>query len=562
LSDSDTFSLYSEGEVYVRHTIAVAGDYRIRWLVYGEQAGPEPVKMALRLDKKDLQTVDVTEVQSAPGWKEIHVQLEEGKHRFGAYYTNDYYNENDPDPANRDRNLFIREFEIIGPLNASALPLPETHKRIFVCTPSVDSTNECARTILTQFARRAFRRPVTDEEVKRLIGVFGAAQQTGAGFERSIKIALQAALVSSHFLFRGELQPDPDNPRSVTPVDEFALASRLSYFLWSTMPDEELFELAGEGELRKNLEAQVRRMLRDPKSQALTDNFAGQWLQTRLLRHLSPDQDAFPAFNNELRAAMIKETELFFEHIIREDRSVLEFLTADYTFANERLARYYGLKGISGAEFQRVSLKGTPRGGILTHGSILTLTSNPTRTSPVKRGKWVLENLLGQTPPPPPPGVPSLDDGKKAEKSGSLRERMERHRQDPTCSSCHSIMDPIGFGLENFDGIGAWRDKDGQFPIDASGRLQTDESFSGSEELRAILANQKCDQFVRCLAEKMLTYALGRGLEYYDRCAVDRIVEDLRRGNYRFSVLVSDIANSVPFQMRRGEGDVFETATK
>jgi hypothetical protein len=396
LSDSDTFSLYSEGEAYVRHTIVDAGDYRIRFLVYGEQAGSEPVKMVLRLDKKDLQTMEVTEAQSTPAWKEIRVPLEPGKHRLGAYFSNDYYKEDDPDPANRDRNLFVQKIEVIGPLDPPAPPLPETHKRVVVRTPSPGTTNECARTILTRFARKAFRRPVSDSEMTRLIGVFDAAQNAGAGFERSIKVALQAVLVSPHFLFRGELQPDPDNPGSATTVDEFALASRLSYFLWSTMPDEELFDLAGTGELRKKLGPQVLRMLRDPKSQALTDNFAGQWLQLRLLKELTPDRAVFPAFDDELRAAMAKETELFFDNIVREDRSVLEFLTADYTFTNERLARHYGLRGVSGAEFRRVSLKDTPRGGVLTHGSILMLTSNPTRTSPVKRGKWVLENLLGQ----------------------------------------------------------------------------------------------------------------------------------------------------------------------
>ena len=561
LADSGTFSLYSQGEAYVTHTVTNAGEYRIRVLGYGQQAGPEPVKMALRLDKQDAQIFEVTETESAPGWKEARVELEQGRHRIGAAFLNDYYKQDDPNPANRDRNLLLERFEIVGPLNAPAPPVPESQRRILFAQPAPGTTNECARRVLAEFARKAFRRPVSSDEVTRLTEIFRTALEDGVSFERSIKIALQAVLVSPHFLFRGELQPDPNNPRKATPVDEFALASRLSYFLWSSMPDEELFGLAAKGKLRKNLDAQVRRMISDPKSQALVENFAGQWLQTRMLKEAAPDPGTFPSFDDGLRAAMVKETELLFAHIFREDRSILEFLNADYTFVNERLARHYGLAGVSGTEFRRVSLKGTPRGGVLTHGSVLTLTSNPTRTSPVKRGKWVLENLLAQAPPPPPPGVPPLNETKEAAEGASLRQRMELHRQDPMCSSCHSIMDPIGFGLENFDGIGAWRDREGPFPVDASGTLNTGEPFSGAAELRGILTTRRRDQFVRCLVEKMLTYALGRGLEYYDRCAVDRIAADLAHGGYRFSILVNGVIRSVPFQMRRGEGDLFANGT-
>jgi len=283
------------------------------------------------------------------------------------------------------------------------------------------------------------------------------------------------------------------------------------------------------------------------------DNFAGQWLQIRNLSTATPARDNYPKFDEPLRAAMEKETELFFDNIIREDRSVLEFISADYTFVNERLARHYGISGVKGDKFQRVSLKGTPRGGLLTQGSILTITSNPTRTSPVKRGKWVLENLLGTPPPPPPPDVPELKEGK--ELTGTLRERMEQHRANPNCAVCHQRMDPIGFGFENFDGIGAWRDKDGGAAIDPSGELVTGETFKGPAELRSILLKQKRGEFVRCLTEKMLTYALGRGLEYYDRCATDQIAKDLAKKNYRFSQLITAIVKSTPFQQRRGEQD-------
>jgi cytochrome c553 len=436
----------------------------------------------------------------------------------------------------------------------AAGPVPETHRRIFMAQRAGGSTAESVRAIVAAFARRAFRRPVALDEVERLAGLADRARQRGAGFEQSVRVALQAILVSPAFLFRGELQPDPDNPSLTMPVDEFALASRLSYFLWSSMPDEPLFALAGQRALRKNLAAQVRRMLNDPKSSALAQNFGGQWLQTRNLKFIAPDPGSFPDFDEELRASMGRESELFFENIVNEDRSVLEFLAADYTFVNARLARHYGLQGVSGNEFRRVTLQGTARGGVLTQAGVLAVTSNPTRTSPVKRGKWVLENLLAAAPPPPPPGVPPLGESSDETASATLRQRTERHRKDPLCASCHAQMDPIGFALENFDGIGAWRAKDGALPIDASGRLQSGEAFAGAEQLRDILARRKRDAFVRCLAEKMLTYSLGRGLEHYDEPALDRIATDLARQRYKFSALVEAIIRSVPFQMRRGEG--------
>jgi hypothetical protein len=330
------------------------------------------------------------------------------------------------------------------------------------------------------------------------------------------------------------------------------------------MPDNELFTHAKDGTLRTddNLETQVRRMLKDPKAKALVENFAGQWLQIRNLKTVAPEPSTFPTFDEPLRTAMQKETELFFEHILREDRSVFEFLDANYTFVNGRLARHYGLKESDGSEFQRVSLKGTPRGGILTHASILTLTSNPTRTSPVKRGKWVLENLLGTPPPPPPPDVPELKEGKEAALTGTLRQRMEQHRTNPTCASCHARMDPIGFGFENFDGIGAWREKDTEFDIDPSGQLVSGESFQGAADLRAILLKSKRKEFVRCLSEKMLTYALGRGLEYYDKCALEQIAKAMAKNKYRFSSLILGVVKSTPFQMRRGEGETLAQASR
>jgi hypothetical protein len=452
--------------------------------------------------------------------------------------------------------------EMKSPANADPSALPESHKRIFVRQPTPETKKEVAREIIANFGKRAYRRPVTTGELERLVKLFEMGDRDGENFEKSVKLALEAVLVSPHFLFRGELQPDPDNSQSVHPISEFSLASRLSYFLWSSMPDDELLAQAERETLRKNLEAQVRRMLKDPKARALVDNFAGQWLQIRDLQLVRPDWEEFPEFDKPLRVAMQKETELFFEHILREDRSVLDFLDGDYTFVNERLARHYGFPNVKGDEFQRVSLKGTPRGGVFTQASILTITSNPTRTSPVKRGKWVLENLLGTPPPPPPPEVPELSEKKDAVLSGSLRQRMEQHREKPMCASCHARMDPIGFGLENFNAIGEWRGQDGKFPIDPSGQLVSGESFKGPAELRSVLLAKKKEEFVRCLAEKVLTYALGRGLEYYDKCAVNSIAKGLAENHYTFSALVLEVVKSVPFQMRRGEEGQLASAAR
>jgi hypothetical protein len=358
-------------------------------------------------------------------------------------------------------------------------------------------------------------------------------------------------LVSPNFLFRIEKDEQPNNPKHVHNINEHELATRLSYFLWSSMPDDELFRLASEGKLRQELAAQVKRMLQSPKARALTENFAGQWLQIRNLSTTSPDPKLFPSFDRGgLRRAMQRETELFFEAIVKEDRSIFDLLHADFTFLNERLAQHYGVPGISGRDFQRVKLSDDRRGGILTMASVLTITSNPTRTSPVKRGKWILENILGTPPPPPAPDAGELE---AQPLKGTLRQRMEQHRANPNCAVCHQRMDPLGFAFENFDAIGAWRDNDAGQPIDPSGVLPDGKKFNGPAELKKVL-QQKQDLFRRCLAEKMLTYALGRGLEYYDKCAVERICEQLARNHDKTSSLILAIAHSDPFQKRRGKG--------
>ena len=431
-------------------------------------------------------------------------------------------------------------------------PLSEPLRRIFTVEPTPGAMTEAAREIIGQFARRAWRRPVTPAELDRLTRLYTLAEGQGDNFRAGLRLAFKAVLVSPHFLFRGELQREPNNPAAVQPVDEFALASRLSYFLWSSLPDDELLDLAGRGLLRRQLSAQVRRLLASPKAEALVVNFAGQWLQTRSLADYTPDARLFPRFNEDVRRDLGEETARFFAYILHSGRPVTDFLNADYTFVNDRLARYYGLPPVAGSEFQKVSLRNTPRRGVVTQGSILLLTSNATRTSPVKRGKWVLENLLGTPPPAPPPNVPPLkNDGRAL--TGSLRVQMEQHRADPGCASCHARMDPLGFGLENFDATGAWRTREGDFAIDPSGRLVTGEKFAGAAELTEILAKKKRTEFRRCLATKLLTYALGRGLEYYDRPVVDQLVRELETHGDRLPALIEGVINSVPFQMRRGE---------
>jgi hypothetical protein len=377
--------------------------------------------------------------------------------------------------------------------------------------------------------------------------VFTKARSGGYPVAQSLQFAIASVLVSPEFLFRIERDPGPGRIARVSDVE---LASRLSYFLWSSMPDDELSRLAETNKLHlpEVLEAQVVRMLADPKSAALADNFAGQWLETRSLDAVAPDRTRFPTWSNDLRDAMRNETRLFFDAVLRENRPISDFIDAKYTYLNGLLARHYGIEGVDGPEFRRVDLSTDQRSGILTHGSVLTVSSYPTRTSVVIRGKYVLENILNSPPPPPPPDVPALDDSAIGV-ARSLREQMERHRADSLCASCHTKMDPLGFALENYDAIGRWRTEDGKLPIDVSGALPNGRTFSGPVELKALL-KERMPAFTRSLAEKMLTYAIGRGLEHYDMPAVRAIVRDAGRRDYRFSSLVLGIVNSVPFRMR------------
>ncbi len=571
LLDNGDRLLDNNGKVSTTISAPNAADCILRAQAYANQAGDQPALMEFLLDGKPVKTFDVLapgNMKGLPGQRifspalllpqpqifEYKTRLSPGEHQFTAAFGNGFSDPTNSNPNLHSRNLVIRSLAVAD-LSAPVLipPISDAMQAYFAKPPAPENKRAAARTILDQFAFRAWRRPVAPEELDRLMKLYDLADQQGESFVESVKLPMKAALVSPHFLFRGEVQPNPDQPDSVHPVDEFALASRLSYFLWSSMPDDELLNLAKRGKLRANFDAQVKRMLASPKAAALTENFAAQWLEFRLLPTIQPDKVMFTNFDATLAADMQKETKMFFEYILRNNRSVLDFLNADYTFANARLAKFYGVNGVNGEDFQKVSLAGTHRRGVLTQGSVLLLTSNPTRTSPVKRGKWVLENLLGTPPPPPPPDVPNLDD-KSRNLTGTLRDQMVQHRANPVCASCHARMDPIGFSLENFNAIGEWRDKDGSAPVDASGQLMSGESFNGAGELEAILATRKRNEFFRCLSEKMLTYALGRGLEYYDRPATDKMVKRLQ-GDAKFSSLVLEVVNSVPFQLQRGDGE-------
>jgi hypothetical protein len=442
-----------------------------------------------------------------------------------------------------------------GPFNAVGVGNTPSRERIFTCRPADEATARvCATEILSTLARRAYRRQPTEEDVSQLLGFYDTAAARG-GFDAGIESALRVVLTSPKFLFRDEPDPQGAAPGSLYALDDAALASRLAFFLWSAPPDDELLELAAQGQLSEThlFDEQVTRMLADPRATALVDNFAGQWLFLRNLQSARPDVEEFPDFDDNLRQAMRRETELLFENVMREDRSVIELLTADYTFVNDRLAKHYGISSIYGSHFRKVPVSDEARRGLLGHASILTVTSYPNRTSPVLRGKWVLENVLGTPAPPPLPNVPALEENEAGHVARTLRERLEEHRANPVCATCHDVMDPIGLGLENFDAIGRWRTREPGGEVDTRGQLANGTPIDGAAELREALTADP-EQFARVFTAKLLTYALGRGLEAYDLPTVRRIVREAEGDDYRFAALVKGVVNSVPFRMRRAQG--------
>ena len=457
--------------------------------------------------------------------------------------------------------MALESIEIAGPfapdtvgVGAAKRAVLGGRSTVFTCRPTsaVDEVR-CADEILGGLARRAYRRPVASDDVEGLRAFFEEGRRTG-GFRAGIQRALEMLLVDPEFLFRLERDPAGVAPATAYRLSDVELASRLSFFLWSSIPDEELLAAAEAGRLGQPaiLEAQVRRMLADERSSALVSNFGGQWLHLRRMRTVTPEVNAFPGFDDSLRDALVRETELFIESQFREDRSVVDLLTADYTFVNERLARHYGIEGVYGSRFRRVTWNDEKRRGLLGHGSILTVTSLATRTSPVVRGKWVLENILGTPPPPPPPDVPALPDRVDSGELLSMRMRMESHRANPVCASCHSRMDPLGFALEHFDAVGRWREHEADIPIDDSGVLPDGTAFDGLPALREVIFERR-GEFVNTVTEKLLIYALGRGIEYYDRPAIRSIVREAEQDAYRWSSLVLALVRSQPFQMRRSE---------
>ncbi len=604
LHDYDLTGLSLPNATHVTHSFPVEGEYVIRTMLNGVRPiGSEAIRISLWVDGRQIEYIDLDpegggafslDRQEFYGWaRDFRVRLKPGKHWIAASIMNlyeglpaDYGGPNPskkpkppppvfkpppgapPDVVEKIRKDFekrkkeiapvndvrISSLQISGPFAQAKGPSAESLKRTYTCGHT-DGKHEkrCARKIVAGLARRAYRRPVSPEEIDKLVSLVSAAQKEGDSFEEGICLSLQAMLISPHFLFRIE-KDNGAAKEDAQAISQHELASRLSYFLWSSMPDDELFSLADKGDLGKPdvLARQVRRMLRDGKSRALVENFGGQWLELRKLESVKPDRKRFPDFDEYLRISMRKETEMFFENIVRQDRSILEFIDGNYSFLNERMARFYHVAGVRGPDFRKVELAtDTQRGGVLTQASVLTVSSYATRTSPVLRGKWILENFLNAPPPPPPPDVPNLDEAAVGS-SASLRQQLEQHRKNATCASCHARMDPLGFGLENFDAIGAWRTKDGKFPVDASGSLPDGRSFEGADGLKSILKSD-AEAFATSLTEKLLTYGLGRGLAAYDRPAVKKIVERAKAEDYRFSSLVLEIVRSLPFHKRRGD---------
>lgn len=556
----------TNGSIKTKHDFSAAGKYNVRISAGADQAGDEPAKMSFLLNGKQLKTFEVKNKPNEPQLYEVVVFVDEKElskkngvnqvsKTLEARFINDFYDLRIKDPEMRDRNLFVNSFEIEGPIGKKLDDPPEFHKKIFGdIKVNPENRIEQAKKILWKFTNKAYRRKVPESEIDRLLKFVQIGIDEGGkyAFEQGIKLACQAILTSPYFLFRGEIQPEPDNPDATYRIDEYALASRLSYFIWSSMPDDELFKHATQSTLRKNLKSQVLRMLKDPKAKSLTKNFAGQWLQLRDVPMVDPDPKTYGRLDSRLKESMQIETEMLFEHVLKEDLPLTELINANYSFLNKRLGRHYGIEGVKGNGFQKISLDGTRRRGILTHASVLTVTSNPTRTSPVKRGKWILENILGTPPPDPPPGVDELDANK--ELKGNLRQRLEQHREDPNCASCHALMDPLGFVYENFDGVGRWRDQDEGSPINTAGELVSGESFQNHEEFQKILTESKLDDFLRCSSEMMMTYAMGRGIEFYDKPAVESVVKSLKTNNLKFSSMILGVVQSIPFQYRRGDG--------
>lgn len=538
------------------HRVDFDAEYQITIGLPGER-GPDakPVKMGFWMDGQLLKMMDVetkpSKLEYFSPYSEEHFKLflPEGDHVFRVGFVDDDFVKGltGKDLFDAKKNKYQNMMKFVGPYPSTIEKA--SRKKILVCDPK--SGSACVERIISTLARRAYRRPATKSDVASLMKFVAQGSADGQSIEQGIQLAITAMLVSPHFLFRIEHDPNATDAAKVHQLSELELASRMSYFLWSSIPDDELQTLAETGKLRTNLDAQVRRMMNDKRAAALASNFAGQWLEIRNLEVVKPDPVKFPGWTPELRDAMMTETRMFFEYVVRENRPMSDFIDARYTFLNGPLAKHYGIEGIEGPDFRKVDLATDQRGGVLAHASVLTVSSYPTRTSPTIRGKYVLNNILGTPPPPPPPDVPPLDDSKVGE-SASLRQQLEEHRKNAVCASCHNRMDVLGFGLENYDGIGKWRTKDGKFPIDVAGTMPNGKKFETAAQMRAILMAE-VPQISHSITEKMMTYALGRGMESYDNRTLDAIDKKLAVNGYKFQDLIFEIAHSLPFQSRRGE---------
>jgi len=540
-ASGEGWSLSSSGEVTGSFALNGDGEYEIRARVWAQQAGPDLAQAAILVGGQSVGTFDVAGDANAPEVITVTTTLSGASASIGVSFLNDYYEPPD------DRNLYVDWIEVEGPLGQVGVnPIRDA---IVFCDIADDA---CRQDVLKTFASRAWRRPATDQEVAALEQLVQLAQDEGDSVDVGLELAVRAVLLSPHFIFRPELD---DDPTSTLPhaLNGFELANRLSYFIWNSMPDQALFDAAAAGELdtTEGIAAQVDRMLADPRAMALVENFAGQWLLVRSLDDHVPDYQTFPSYDDTLRDAFRNETELFFQEFLKGELPINEILTAEFTYLNDRLASHYGVPFEGGSQFEKVDLSDNPeRFGLLTLGSILTVTSYPNRTSPVKRGVWILENLLCDGPPPPPPGVETdLMDGDTP--TNSLRERLAAHRADPVCASCHSLMDPLGLGMENYDGIGAFRTEEaGGFAIDASGDIDDLGTFDGARQMAELIQDDA--RFSACLIEKLFVYALGRDMTEADDPHIEKVAEALAEADYRLPAAIELVATSPPFRMRRG----------
>ena len=546
--------------VEASHRVDFDGEYIVRFGFPGERAADaKPVKMGFFMDGVLIQTIDVETKPSKLVYfnpfsdGEIRTYLPEGDHVFRAQFLNDEFIKtitDSKDAYSDKKNKFIGSMTFVGPFPSKVEKA--SRKKILICDVKTGG-QACVEKIVSNLAHHAYRRPVSKTEVAGLMKFVAMAKAQGQSTEQGIQLAIEAMLVSPQFLFRMEKDANPLDPSKVHSVTDTELASRLSYFLWSSMPDDELMTLAESGKLHEQavLDAQVKRMMTDNKAGAFATNFAGQWLEIRNLDSIKPDAEKFPLWTPELKDAMRTETSLFFQHALSENRPVSDFLNAKYTYANELLAKFYGIEGVKGPDFRKIELTSDQRGGVLTQASVLAVSSYPSRTSPTIRGKYILNNILGTPPPPPPPDVPALDDSKVGS-DVSLRTQLEAHRNNPVCASCHSKMDVLGFGLENYDAIGKWRTMDGKFPIDVGGTMPTGKSFKSAAEMRTVLMDS-LPQVSRCLVEKIMTYALGRGMQTFDNKTIDEINKKVASDGYHFQTMIYEVVRSLPFQSRRGE---------